>query len=453
VRNADYVLTLDADSVLLPEYCLRIAHLLEQQEHAHVAVAQAPYTAFPGAATRLERMAGATTDLQHMVHQGMTHYGATFWVGANAILRKRAIDDLRVISHDGDWTISRYISDRRVIEDTESSIDLGVHGWRLLNYPERLSYSATPPDFGALCIQRQRWANGGLLILPGLWRQIRARRARGERQSFAETFLRINYMASIVWSSIALIFLLLYQFNDKLISPVVLLISVPYFLMMAIDLKHCGYRRSDIFGLYGFNLVLLAVNLAGVGASLLQVLIGGRPAFKRTPKVRSRTTPGLSFVVMPYVFVAFSMFVLFSDIPRDRWINVVLAGINAVLASYAIIAYIGEINSVVDIWNNALSWFYKSRRPARVRRLRRRPAPAPAFAAVGPHWSQTLAYAPAGGVRRAERRSAPARDGSDGDLLAFVRRRATDRSAGRLDDPLTPPSATDDLAATAQDPQ
>ena len=104
-----------------------------------------------------------------MVHQGMTHYDATFWVGANAILRKRAIDDLREVSHDGDWEISRYIQDRTVIEDTESSIDLGIHGWRLLNYPERLSYSATPPDFGSLCIQRQRWANGGLLILPRLW--------------------------------------------------------------------------------------------------------------------------------------------------------------------------------------------------------------------------------------------------------------------------------------------
>jgi cellulose synthase/poly-beta-1,6-N-acetylglucosamine synthase-like glycosyltransferase len=447
VRNPDYILTLDADSVLLPEYCLRIAHLLEQQEHARVAVAQAPYTAFPGAATRLERMAGATTDLQHMVHQGLTHYDATFWVGANAILRKRAIDDLREVSHDGDWTISRYISDRTVIEDTESSIDLGVHGWKLLNYPERLSYSATPPDFGALCIQRQRWANGGLLILPALWRQIRARRARGERQRFGETFLRINYMASIAWSSLALIFLLLYQFDDKLISPIVLLISVPYFLMMAVDLRHCGYRRTDIFGLYGFNLVLLAVNLAGVGASLLQVLIGGRPAFKRTPKVRSRTTPGLTFVLMPYAFVAFSVLVVFSDLHRGRWVNVALAGINAVLAGYAIIAYIGVFHSVADVWNNAMSWFYESQRPASARRFRRR---APVVAAPGPHWSQTLAYAPAGGVRRAERRSAPARSDSNGDLPAFVSRRGTDRVSLRVDDDLPVPSeAVDDVAVPA----
>jgi cellulose synthase/poly-beta-1,6-N-acetylglucosamine synthase-like glycosyltransferase len=416
VPDPDYLLTLDADSLLLPEYCLRIVHLLEQQEHARVAVAQAPYTAFPGAATRLERMAGATTDLQHMVHQGMTHFDATFWVGANAILRKRAIDDLCEVTHDNDWAISRYISDRTVIEDTESSIDLGVHGWRLLNYPERLSYSATPPDFGSLCIQRQRWANGGLLILPRLWRQIRARRDRGERQRLGETFLRINYMASISWSSIALIFLLGYQFNDQLISPLVLLISVPYFLMMGVDLRHCGYKGRDVFRIYGFNLILLAVNLAGVGASLLQLLIGGRPAFKRTPKVRSRTTPGFTFVVMPYVFVAFSALTLIADIQRDRWVNAVMAAINGVLAGYAIVAYVGVGNSIVDVWSNVLSWLYKPQRSApRKRAAPRSAAPITVTDAPAAHWSQTLAYASADGVRRAERRTSSRPGGFVGD--------------------------------------
>jgi cellulose synthase/poly-beta-1,6-N-acetylglucosamine synthase-like glycosyltransferase len=410
VPNPDYVLTLDADSLLLPEYCLRIVHLLQQAEHERVAVAQAPYTSFPGAATRLERIAGATTDLQYMVHQGMTHYDATFWVGANAVLRKRAIDDLREVSHDGDWEISRYISDRTVIEDTESSIDLGVHGWRLLNYPERLSYSATPPDFGSLTIQRQRWANGGLLILPRLWRQIRVRRQRGERQRFGETFLRVNYMASIAWSSIALIFLLGYQFNDKLISPVVLLISIPYFAMMAVDLRHCGYKRRDVLGIYGFNLILLPVNLAGAGASMVQLLIGGRPAFKRTPKVRSRTTPGFTFVVMPYVFVAFSLLVLISDVSRDRWVNAALAVINATLAGYAIVAYIGVGNSIVDIFNNVVSWLYKPQRAPRAKRAAPRAAvPITVADAPAAHWSQTLAYASADGVRRMERRKSSRR--------------------------------------------
>ena len=39
VPDPDYVLTLDADSVLLPEYCVRILYLLEQSGHAKVGVA------------------------------------------------------------------------------------------------------------------------------------------------------------------------------------------------------------------------------------------------------------------------------------------------------------------------------------------------------------------------------------------------------------------------------
>ena len=219
VPDPDYVLTLDADSVLLPEYCVRILHLLEQSAHAKVGVAQTPYSSYPGSATRIERIAGATTDLQHIVHQGMTHYDATFWVGANAILRKRALDDIVEIDYEGDWEIRRYIQDRTVIEDTESTIDLGVHGWSLLNYPERLAYSATPPDFGSLCIQRQRWANGGLLILSKLRKQSKARKARGEPNRFGEVFLRVNYMASIFWSSICLLIMLVLPVQQRAAEP------------------------------------------------------------------------------------------------------------------------------------------------------------------------------------------------------------------------------------------
>lgn len=78
-----------------------------------------------------------------------------------------------------------------VIEDTESTIDLTGHGWTVHNYTERLSYSATPPDFGSLCIQRHRWANAGLLIVPKLWQSARQRRARGQRPTLAELFLRL----------------------------------------------------------------------------------------------------------------------------------------------------------------------------------------------------------------------------------------------------------------------
>ena len=359
VPDPDYVLTLDADSVLLPEYCARILHLLEQSGHSTVGVAQTPYSSYPGSATRIERIAGATTDLQHIVHQGMTHYDATFWVGANALLRKRALDDIVEIDHQGNWEIRRYIQDRTVIEDTESTIDLGIHGWKLYNYPERLAYSATPPDFGSLCIQRQRWANGGLLILSKLRKQSRTRRENGVQNRFGEVFLRVNYMASIFWSSLCLLILLIYPFNSGLLKPVLPLIALPYFLMMASDLRYCGYKRLDVFRIYGFNLILLTVNLSGTFASVLQLITGEKSSFKRTPKVRNRTTARALFIVTPFLLIAFSAYNAVLDVQRNQWNHLFFAALNASLALYAMVAFVGIGNSVVDLWLHLRGWLYR----------------------------------------------------------------------------------------------
>ncbi len=125
IPDADYVLTLDADSTLLPEYCLRLVHRLEEPGNERLAVAQTPYSSYREAPSRIERMAGATTDLQHLVHLGMARFGATFWVGANAVIRRRALDDIVQVENEGGFEIRRYIQDRTVIEDTESTLDLG----------------------------------------------------------------------------------------------------------------------------------------------------------------------------------------------------------------------------------------------------------------------------------------------------------------------------------------
>jgi len=401
VDEPTFVLTLDADSMLLPEYAARMVHLLAQSAHSGVAVAQTPYSSFPGSATRLERISGASTDLQHIVHQGMTQYDATFWVGANAVLRKKALDDIVEVDYDGDFEIRRYIQDRTVIEDTESTIDLGVHGWQLVNYPERLAYSATPPDFGSLCIQRQRWANGGLLILSKLREQMRARRGRGERNRFGELFLRVNYMASIAWSSVCLVTMLVYPFNAELLNPLLLLVSIPYFLMMAVDLRATGYRGTDVLRIYGFNLVLLPVNLSGSFASILQLITGEKSAFKRTPKVRDRTTAGAFFILAPVALIGLSGYSVVTDIQREQWGHLVYALLNFTLASYAMVAFVGVGNSIVDLWVHLRDWLYRpveTRRPVTSGRRMRVSGPPSAEerrTAVGspaPDWAAVLHY-------------------------------------------------------------
>lgn len=305
----------------------------------------------------------------------MTQFGATFWVGANAVIRKKALEDIAEKEYVGGYEVKRFIQDRTVIEDTESSIDLALHGWNLVNYPERLSYSATPPDFGSLIVQRRRWANGGLLILPKLWAQVRARKSKNELVSRTEVLIRLNYMASISWATFGLIFLLAYPYDGRLLSPLVLLAALPYFIAMAYDLKYCGYNYSDVFRIYGFNLILLPVNLAGVLKSLEQALTSKKIPFARTPKVKNRTAASLPYVIAPLLIVGFSLFTLWRNIEGHNFGNAAFAGFNAFVATWAIVAYIGITNLLADIWLGLTDWMYvEVKSPASQKAVSKKPA-------------------------------------------------------------------------------
>ncbi len=363
VPRTDYVLTLDADSVLLPEYCLRLVHIMEQPENERMAVTQTPYSAFPGAPTRLERLAGATTDLQHRVHQGLTHYGATYWVGANAILRRTALDDIATTEIEHGIPVVRYIHDRTVIEDTESSIDLGSHGWTLFNYGERLSYSATPPDFGSLAIQRQRWADGGLIILPKLVNQWRSRKGSASPMTFTEYFLRLTYLSSIAWSSICLVLVLVFPFSETLLSPLVVLCAAPYFLAQADDLHDCGYHRRDVARIYGFNMVLLAINLAGTLRSIGQAITGSKIAFARTPKQQSRTRTRAPFIALPLALIGFSVYTVNKDLNAHRWWHAAFASLNASTTLWAVVSLIGVFAALGDLVTGAVRFVYRDAAP------------------------------------------------------------------------------------------
>lgn len=358
VPDTDYVLTLDADSILLREYCSRLVYFLEQPQNVNVAVVQTPYSSFRGAPSRLERLSGATTDIQHILHQGMSYYDAAFWVGANAVIRKSALADIVETEHIAGFEVRRFVQDNTVIEDTESTIDLALNDWRVVNYPERLSYSATPPDFGSLVVQRRRWANGGLLIFPKLLKLRHRLKHEGKPLPFITFLVRANYMLSIAWSSIGLVLLLAYPYDGRLLSPLVLLAAAPYFIAMAMDLKYCRYRYSDIVRIYGFNLILLPVNIAGTLKSLQQAITTKKIPFARTPKVKDRTATAWPYLVAPILIIGFSLFTLWRNIEGENWGNAAFAGFNAFAASWAVVSYIGIRNLCADLFAALVDWLY-----------------------------------------------------------------------------------------------
>ena len=339
VPDADYVLMVDADSILHPDYTIRLTHFMEQPGHERIAVAQTPYNAFPNAAGALERIAGATTDIQYVIHQGFTHYRATFWVGANALARKRALEDIAVVDVERGYPIRKFIQDRTVIEDTESTVDLIDHGWQLYNYPERLAFSATPPDFGALVIQRRRWANGGLIILPKLIRHLRRRVSGGA--TLAEALMRCHYLTSLAVVNVGLLVVLAVPLGEGLQTLWLPLTAVPYYALYTRDLLTSGYHAGDVLRVYALNLMLIPINLVGTFKSLHQAWTGRRAAFGRTPKTRGRTRAPRAYVMAEYVLLAQWLLGGAVELLHGHRLHALLALTNAAFLAYAIVVFIG----------------------------------------------------------------------------------------------------------------
>jgi cellulose synthase (UDP-forming) len=348
VPDVDYIITLDADSMLLSDYALQLTHIMDRPESDRVAVVQTPFSAVQGSPGLLERIAGAQTDIQWLNTQGSTWFNSSFWVGANALLRRAALEDICEVVEERGYPIRRYIHDRTLVEDTESTIDLVVRGWQVYCYPERLSYSATPPDFGALVIQRRRWANGPLLIVPKLLRYAFGGTDRLRRMP--ESLIRLNALTSARAAAATLLTVAL-PFPDPNRLPVFWLIvsAIPYYFAHCRDLEACGYDWWDLPRLYGMNLLLTTVNLTGVFKSIRQAITGVRSAFARTPKIPGRTAAPASQIIMPVLILPCVLFSCVRIITHHGWAYGAYGMLNFMCLLYAFHKFIGLRAAYEDI--------------------------------------------------------------------------------------------------------
>ncbi|MCX5496518.1 glycosyltransferase family 2 protein [Kaistia dalseonensis] len=345
IPGSTYVLTLDADSVILGDYMLQLAHVLES--HPRRGVAQTPYLAFPNSREVVERIAGATTDIQYLIHQGATFYNASYWVGANALIRFEALEDIRREQVEGHKTCPVYIQDETVIEDTGSTIDLLNAGWAVHNFFAPLAYSATPGDFGALAIQRKRWSNGGLIIFPMLLRQFLG--SPGRLRRLPELTLRSHYLLSPLIGNAAVFTLMVWASKDGRALIWTPFVMIPYFLLYGTDLKKLGYRIRDLFAVCSLNLMLLPVSFAGIAASIRQVVTGRKGSFSRTPKVANRTfVPPYAFLFNSFMLTLMSIYVVQGMLARE-YLGTIIPAANVTLYFYGLHRFIGFRNGVSDL--------------------------------------------------------------------------------------------------------
>jgi glycosyl transferase family 2 len=240
-----------------------------------------------------------------------------------------------------------FIQDRTVIEDTGSTVDVIRRGWRLYNYPERLAYSATPPDFGALIIQRRRWSNGGLIILSDLIRYLWA--SGRPARLFPEAAMRAYYLCSPAMASFALLTLLIYRFDDSFANAWLPLAALPYYVLYGRDMRFAGYRWSDLFRVYALNLLLLPVNAAGVLLSLRQLVTGRKAPFGRTPKVQSRTAVPPAYALFHATLLLYLVGTSVVDLVQGLYSHAGFALASSAFLAYAIGAFVGWRESCSDL--------------------------------------------------------------------------------------------------------
>jgi len=219
-------------------------------------------------------------------------------------MRASALRDIRTRRWERGHRIEVFIKDDVLIEDAAATIDLLREGWRIHHDRRRLSYSATPPDFGALVIQRRRWANGGLLLLPRLIAIIL--RWPWSARRIADALVRIPNVTSAATNGLYFGLFLLIPFDDELVPPWMALILLPSVFLTGVGLIRAGYRIIDLVAVQTLSLLLVPVNLGGTIQSIRQAFVGGPIPFARTPKVSGRTPAPKAYIFAIYGLIAYA---------------------------------------------------------------------------------------------------------------------------------------------------
>src|SRR5262249_28482525 len=121
------------------------------------------------------------------------------------------------------------------------------------------------------------------------------------------------------------------------------------------------------------------------------------------------------FLIAPVLLIAFSAYNAVVDVHQHHWAHLFFAGLNAALAAYAIMAFVGLRNTIVDLWVQLRGWLYRPVSPRvtteAVAGVGRSPALNARSGAIG-QWASVLHYGtPGTGTRMVSTRTADAGDG------------------------------------------
>ena len=123
-----------------------------------IAVAQIPQSYYNIDSFQHQRLSGAEIysdqdTFMHFVLPARNNWNAAYWIGTNALLRRKAIESIGGFPTDC------------VTEDILTSMYLHSKGWKTVYIDEPLAYGLAPQNISEYFVQRLRWAKGAFQIL------------------------------------------------------------------------------------------------------------------------------------------------------------------------------------------------------------------------------------------------------------------------------------------------
>jgi cellulose synthase/poly-beta-1,6-N-acetylglucosamine synthase-like glycosyltransferase len=268
--RTEYISILDADTNVAPDYVINLVSIMERGENNTVAIGQSicQYEYDPG--NQIARNSAAEIDLGSLMLRGFASQDLMFWWGTNCIARMDLLEEVAI----RDSEMKKFIHDRTVTEDAETSVALWKRGFEIMTYPEIMAWSLGPKDIGSLVSQRERWSLGFIIHMFSLVRGNARKRLRR-----AMVFAGLANVAFLFLSSFL---------ATRAIQELPILSVVPGLTSLGLIgfyLHKLGYGASRLFHFLGQGLLVAPAYLMGALKTFFQMMTGYRFPYVRTSRV------------------------------------------------------------------------------------------------------------------------------------------------------------------------
>jgi biofilm PGA synthesis N-glycosyltransferase PgaC len=157
-QDSDYIFTMDADTVLAPDFFELAVNLMDENDDLGGACACPMLKDTPENLTRWQDILWRMGKLDFGGYMRILcrwKFSPEVLFGYGTIFRNSALKQIASESPDNaPWDVNS------IVEDYKASIDLRRLGWRLSIIPGAFAYTDVPTSLKELWIQRMRWAGG-----------------------------------------------------------------------------------------------------------------------------------------------------------------------------------------------------------------------------------------------------------------------------------------------------